>query len=574
MRVVCAASGAFACRSRERLTQASVASSLAPATSGSARAHAVRPRAWPGARAGRVSRRIRGRTAGTGSLGRSTQPRGPRPPAARRRRTRRPRPDAGAQAVATGCVVAEARPARKASAKATHPGSRCSGSALNARSTAWSQVAGTARGLPPNRGRLPARLGEDHLDRRSAPERGFPRQHLVHGRRERVQVGGRADGLPERLLRRHVDRRADPGPGLRQLGALRGLERLHDAEVRQEHVPLLVEQDVPRLHVAVHDALRVDVVERLGDAREPREHLLRAWTARVRCDPRANRRRGTAGRRRGSRPPRPAPGCARCPGARGARARRSRVGTGRESPAPRGTGGAAPSPRRDGRGSGPARGRPRPCRPRRGADRRGTCRGASDPGSRRGTARERRARGGPRGRPSREATLPATALREGPSPSPGSWPAPSLAASLRGREPSPARPQGCYADGPSGVRPVPSSPGYRQGLPRYGGAVLPRGRSRAHRRSAADASGHGVHEAAARRARAVEAARTARARNLSRRRWERGSGFAGRQCFECARRLRRTSRRSRATATSAVSSERRTRLRTPCVFTTTMAIHQ
>ncbi len=43
--------------------------------------------------------------------------------------------------------------------------------------------------------------------------------------------------------------------------------RGRDAEVRDERVAVLVEQDVVRLHIAVHDAVPVRVVERDRDLR-------------------------------------------------------------------------------------------------------------------------------------------------------------------------------------------------------------------------------------------------------------------------------------------------------------------
>ena len=58
------------------------------------------------------------------------------------------------------------------------------------------------------------------------------------------------------LLGRHVGRRPDQAPGASQ-----ALEVFapHEAEVRQARPPLVVDQDVPGLDVAVHEARFVDV---------------------------------------------------------------------------------------------------------------------------------------------------------------------------------------------------------------------------------------------------------------------------------------------------------------------------
>ena len=95
----------------------------------------------------------------------------------------------------------------------------------------------------------------------------LPGEHLVHDHAERVDVGALVDGLPRRLLGRHVVRRAEDHPGLGELARAAAdlghaeVEHLHEARV----VPLLDDEDVVRLQVAVDDAARVGRVERGGD---------------------------------------------------------------------------------------------------------------------------------------------------------------------------------------------------------------------------------------------------------------------------------------------------------------------
>ena len=71
-----------------------------------------------------------------------------------------------------------------------------------------------------------------------------------------------------RLLRRHVRRGSERDPGGREPLTTRGLaQRLGNAEVHDERVPAR-EQHVVRLDVAMRDAVRVGVGERVHDLHE------------------------------------------------------------------------------------------------------------------------------------------------------------------------------------------------------------------------------------------------------------------------------------------------------------------
>jgi hypothetical protein len=95
------------------------------------------------------------------------------------------------------------------------------------------------------------------------------RQQLEEEDAERVLVGAVVGLLAGRLLRREVVARPHDRPGLRDPALL--LEEPRDAEVGHLRGAELVEQDVLRLHVAVHDAVGVRVREaarRLADEPE------------------------------------------------------------------------------------------------------------------------------------------------------------------------------------------------------------------------------------------------------------------------------------------------------------------
>ena len=92
-------------------------------------------------------------------------------------------------------------------------------------------------------------------------ERRPSRQQLPQRRAERVEVARRQRRRGRRLLRRDVIRR--PGRRTARLGRVPGAGG--DAEVTQPGAAVRGEPDVVRLHVAVHDAVRVRMRERVGE---------------------------------------------------------------------------------------------------------------------------------------------------------------------------------------------------------------------------------------------------------------------------------------------------------------------
>ena len=103
-----------------------------------------------------------------------------------------------------------------------------------------------------------------HRDRDEvvALERRLARQQLVEHDAERVDVRQRVDLLAARLLGRDVVARAEHRPGLRHPC---DVERARDPEVGHLRLPVAVEQDVLRLHVAVHEPAGVRERERARD---------------------------------------------------------------------------------------------------------------------------------------------------------------------------------------------------------------------------------------------------------------------------------------------------------------------
>ena len=106
-------------------------------------------------------------------------------------------------------------------------------------------------------------LGDD--DPVGAPERRRPGEHLVGDDTEGVEIAPAVDLLARGLLGAHVGGGADGHSLPRAAGAALGRHRARDAEVGQQRAAGgLVEQDVLRLHVAVHHAGPARGVERRG----------------------------------------------------------------------------------------------------------------------------------------------------------------------------------------------------------------------------------------------------------------------------------------------------------------------
>ena len=113
----------------------------------------------------------------------------------------------------------------------------------------------------------------DDLDDRAAVEGAPTGQALVEHRAHGVDVGALAHGarLAARLLGRHVGRRAEEVAALGQVA--RHLHLARQAEVHQARVAALVDQDVGRLDVAVHQAVGVHVLQGAGDLAHPAHGL-------------------------------------------------------------------------------------------------------------------------------------------------------------------------------------------------------------------------------------------------------------------------------------------------------------
>ena len=119
--------------------------------------------------------------------------------------------------------------------------------------------------------RVLALLRERQLRQRRRLVGETPGQQLVRDDAEAVEVrAGRGD-LAVSLLRRQVRGGAEHRAGLRDRGAV---GRLRDAEVGQLDLALLGAQQVAGLHVAVHDAVAVRVVQPPAGAVDEMERVL------------------------------------------------------------------------------------------------------------------------------------------------------------------------------------------------------------------------------------------------------------------------------------------------------------
>ena len=109
-----------------------------------------------------------------------------------------------------------------------------------------------------------------------ALERAAAGQQLEGDDAERVEIARRRRPLALRLLGREIRRGAEHRARLRERAEPRGAR---DAEVGDVHLPVAVEQEVRRLHVAVDDALAVSRVESVRRLLEPLERLARRLRA-------------------------------------------------------------------------------------------------------------------------------------------------------------------------------------------------------------------------------------------------------------------------------------------------------
>ena len=140
-------------------------------------------------------------------------------------------------------------------------------------------VAEIAGALIANRGILgacarddPFELGGGRVERAIA----CTGEQLGEDDAQRVDVGARVGHEPGRLFRREVPGCADDDA---RFGECFRARRLRDAEVGDLDFAGIGDEQVARLHVAVHDAVRVRVFERAGDLRADRCYLARRQRA-------------------------------------------------------------------------------------------------------------------------------------------------------------------------------------------------------------------------------------------------------------------------------------------------------
>ena len=115
----------------------------------------------------------------------------------------------------------------------------------------------------------------EHLERAPPAERWFARRQLEKHTPQAVEITAPVDRIVRaRLLGTHVERRPHHQPRLRQILARRRIERARHAKVGDHDVPPF-HQNILRLDVAVHQPLRMRVVQRVAhfasDAEDERE---------------------------------------------------------------------------------------------------------------------------------------------------------------------------------------------------------------------------------------------------------------------------------------------------------------
>ena len=218
-----------------------------------------------------------------------------------------------------------------------------------------------------DRRRLVAHVPRGDIGEAGAAERRPAGQHLVQDDAEGVEVRARVDLAPQRLLGRHVLAGAEHAAGL---GQARLLERAGDAEVGHADAPVVADQDVAGLQVAVDAAAGVGGGEAVRDLDRDRQGV----GDRRSCPPaaaapagrcrRSARTPGTAGR-----PSRPGRAARRCSGSRCPRAPAPRDRSARPSRESRPRRGAGASPPPGGRTPGRVRATPRTSHRIRGAPR-------------------------------------------------------------------------------------------------------------------------------------------------------------------------------------------------------------
>jgi hypothetical protein len=131
-------------------------------------------------------------------------------------------------------------------------------------------------------------LPVDHLVQPAVAPRAVAGEHLPSHDREAVEVAPRVGGAAGDLLRRHVARR--PGHRAVALHAAPGEPLDGDVEVGEQRPPVRgVEEDVLGLHVAVHHAARVRMLEGAGHVAQHHRRRL-AGQAGGRAQHRAQRR--------------------------------------------------------------------------------------------------------------------------------------------------------------------------------------------------------------------------------------------------------------------------------------------